>query len=1416
MSVNRWQVHRAGILNYWYYDEAEFLFAGGRLMLRGSNGSGKSVTMQSLVTVLLDGVTQARRLDSFGSQSRRIEDYLLGEREISEVDERTGYLFFEYKREATEQYVTTGIGLHAKRGTGRVDFWGFVLENGRRVGKDFSLYHLGHDPETGKTVKIPLSRRELVHAIGADGQVVSSHSEYMALVNARVYGFRELGQYEELMRLLIQLRSPKLSRDFKPTVIYEILNASLPALTDEELRPLSETLANIEQTRLSLEQMRREEKAFSQLCQAYTAYNRSVLGKRASLLMGQRERLQAAERRLEAIGGEQKEAEALCAQAATAQQSLTAEESRLREEQKALMSNEAFQAAEEKKQRLDERAQLAKRREQKAGDYAAKRRRELTLTEDLRKAEAACEALRQAAAAALAALGELAADGVFPEHAALAAEATAETVDDALAQVFRQRLKDWRAHLRAVRAAFADIGQRREELARLAQEFSEELRQLDVYKEEKAQAERALGEARRALVAQYYEWKKAYAERLPVEEETKLLGMLADLYETCDWQDVTEVLEAAQTAAQQRLLAQESEVRLVLTETREVREAKEAEIAQLKEAREAEPEQHEAVRATRARLRAAGIPCQSFYEAVEFKKEVSPETRERLESALTEAGLLQALILTDDAADAQLTAEDYGAVLRAGEPVLMGQSLCDYLEPTPDEAAGVTKERIAAVLGGIKVTLAAGAYPAADGGVTCIDIETGGYAQGCVSGHAPHAEGARYIGRQAREALRRRQLAAAEAELAALRQREERQQAELAEIAAARAAVLEARRAFPAETACRTQYEAARAKEAFITQQAQRVEEKDAQQKERQLALRESIAALRELRADDALAAEDAAYEAAERQLEEYQQELDVMFRKAGELRNAQSLAARDRDDLADTRAEADCLRGEQLELEARDQWLGARLAALDELLAALDAAAIEQRIAAIAARLDAVPEELRQAVREETEARGRLRQLAQESERLTRACAERHQLTAAAEKLVEAERAYAFLPAEDLTPQGIAALAKAQESSDAATLAKRFTRVSNAYQESQSVLTEYRLILQTAETALALPAGLGTAAALAADDATAAVLFPEDWQALREAAARQLVLTVSGSRKESPYTERDALVQRLAEQQNLLSEQDEALYKQIIMNSIGATISAHIYDAERWVSQMNAIMAQSETSSGLRFHLSWKPDVDAADAAGGENLREVVRLLHADPGALTEEDRGKLMDFFKNRVDQARAIADADDKSADAWSPAVRDMLDYRKWFAFQLSYDKGEKIRRRQLTDRNFFQFSGGEKAMAMYAPLFSAAYSRYQEAAPDAPRLITLDEAFAGVDEQNMRDMFRLVESMHFNYIMNSQAVWGEYDVVPELNIYSLMRPLNAPFVTLVKFHWDGRMRRPLDAGAEGSGETEAADDADGAAG
>ncbi|HHY15930.1 MAG TPA: hypothetical protein GX521_07635, partial [Firmicutes bacterium] len=79
MNVQRWVPQRVGLVNYWYYDEEEFEFANGKLLLRGSNGSGKSVTMQSLIPLLLDGNKSPERLDPFGSRARQMQDYLLDE-----------------------------------------------------------------------------------------------------------------------------------------------------------------------------------------------------------------------------------------------------------------------------------------------------------------------------------------------------------------------------------------------------------------------------------------------------------------------------------------------------------------------------------------------------------------------------------------------------------------------------------------------------------------------------------------------------------------------------------------------------------------------------------------------------------------------------------------------------------------------------------------------------------------------------------------------------------------------------------------------------------------------------------------------------------------------------------------------------------------------------------------------------------------------------------------------------------------------------------------------------------------------------------------------------------------------------------------------------------------------------------------
>src|SRR5690606_28591841 len=171
----RWQLDRAGLLNFWHYDEEEFQLEQGRLILRGSNGSGKSVTMQSFLPLVLDGDKRAHRLDPFGSRDRRIEYYLLGEEDGGKSDV-TGYLWMEFKHGRTGAFKTVGIGLRARRNAAQVQFWGFLLEDGRRVGRDFWLYDRNRWLEDA--IRTPLDRKELEQKVGSGGQVVYDQKSY--------------------------------------------------------------------------------------------------------------------------------------------------------------------------------------------------------------------------------------------------------------------------------------------------------------------------------------------------------------------------------------------------------------------------------------------------------------------------------------------------------------------------------------------------------------------------------------------------------------------------------------------------------------------------------------------------------------------------------------------------------------------------------------------------------------------------------------------------------------------------------------------------------------------------------------------------------------------------------------------------------------------------------------------------------------------------------------------------------------------------------------------------------------------------------------------------------------------------------------------------------------------------------------
>ena len=326
----RWKMNRIGFVNFWLYDEEDFEFEDGKLLLRGQNGSGKSITTQSFIPFVLDGDRTPSRLDPFGSSDRRMEYYFLGE---EGKEESTGYLFLEFWKEDSGEYRTIGIGQKAKRGK-PMDFWGFVILDGRRVGYDLWLYK-----EVGSN-KIPRDKREMKAELGEDNFFTDSPSEYKKHVNQYIFGFRKEEQYEQFIKLLVKVRAPKLSKEFKPTKVYDILNDSLQTLTDEELRPMVDAMEKMDEIQDSLEMLNRAFDDVKIIRNEYTRYNQYMLAKKAQGYLGKKQEVEKEQAIL--ADQEQRQSEALEEQNRAVQDTerLTAEKKLKETERNALLDPE--------------------------------------------------------------------------------------------------------------------------------------------------------------------------------------------------------------------------------------------------------------------------------------------------------------------------------------------------------------------------------------------------------------------------------------------------------------------------------------------------------------------------------------------------------------------------------------------------------------------------------------------------------------------------------------------------------------------------------------------------------------------------------------------------------------------------------------------------------------------------------------------------------------------------------------------------------------------------------------------------------------------------------------------------------------------------------------------------------------------
>ena len=226
------------------------------------------------------------------------------------------------------------------------------------------------------------------------------------------------------------------------------------------------------------------------------------------------------------------------------------------------------------------------------------------------------------------------------------------------------------------------------------------------------------------------------------------------------------------------------------------------------------------------------------------------------------------------------------------------------------------------------------------------------------------------------------------------------------------------------------------------------------------------------------------------------------------------------------------------------------------------------------------------------------------------------------------------------------------------------------------------------------------------------------------------------------------------------------------------APLQELIVAAEQRVRDTNTELADRPTSTGMQLRLRWSTDPDAPDGLADARSR----LLRQTTDAWTEDDRAAVGSFLQRQI---RAVRAGD--VAGTWIELLTRAFDYRHWHRFT--------VERRQAGGWQSASgpSSGGERVLAASVPLFAAASSYYSSAGnPHAPRLVMLDEAFAGVDDRARAKCLGLLAAFDLDVVMTSEREWGCYAEVPGLAIAQLSRIDGVAAVLVTRWEWDGSER------------------------
>ncbi|NJC23831.1 uncharacterized protein (TIGR02680 family) [Arthrobacter pigmenti] len=1342
----RWQPLRLGLVDLFYYDDEQFWFHDGRLLLRGNNGTGKSKVLALTLPFLLDGSIAPRRVEPDADPKKRMEwNLLLGGAHQS--PERTGYSWVEFGRvdtDGTEHFTTLGIGLKAAAGRGIVKTWYFTST--RRIG-DIRLL------DGNRAVLSQERLREELTSTGS-GQVYPTQEAYRRAVDEAMFRLGE-ERYTALIDLLIQLRQPQLSKKPDEKALSTALTEALAPLDQAVVADVAESFRSLEDERAGIAEAKETLGATQVFLRHYGVYAQVASRRHTTAVRLANSAyehagrdLREAEERLTAAGDEVE-------RLADLQEETEEQQSTLQGQEQALQTSPEMRDAD----RLDQASREATETERRATDAGNEAERAAAAAvKDTEAATAAARRYEEAAArsgrheSSAARLAEAA--GLRAEHPRITSDP-----DEAERALNRRRaqVKHVRRLLDAAQEAKARADRERQALDGAQSESAGRAEDLQ-----------AAHDTVETAVAAHRDGIREHLASLTAIVLDREADELTDLAE--DWgrsmsgeSPVRSALEAAATTALDRLTLERAGIEHEAARLEAELASLRTEIADLEAGRDPVPPPAPG----RDQLGREGRDGAPLWWLTDFADALPDAERAGVEAALQSAGLLDAWIFPDGTVT---TGKD--VVLSATGPQV-SDSLVAVLVPSAGHDGPVEAHVVRSILGRIGWGEASGAAVWLDGG--------GRWGAGPARG-SWSKERAEFLGASAREAHRREVLAR-------LGTRAEGFENELTTAQARGAAadrmaeqVRNERAGYPLRlerelgtvhdrvAAGQQELERAQGKAAAALQSWENAADAASDAVEEltdqgaQLGVGTTVGDT-----DDALAAVTS-YEVA---LVETRQAV-----------RAVDDAAAAREQAAERAAEAVELRqrreSEHREVRTQAAGLRAKYEALHATVGA-SVAELQDRLRETTDALVAVAKDLKAIARDQLAAATSHGSLEESVRDLGR---RREEAATAREERINALREFAgtgllrvampdlVVPAEDAPEEwNLTAVL---------SLSRGAEQQLNDVDESADAWGRAQQRVSTASTELTTQ------------------MSRHGHTAFVEQRGDVMVVRVRYVHDEVDV---DRLADRLAEdvaaRERLLSAREREILENHLVNEVAGHLHELLHTAEEQIDRMNRELAERKTSTGMQLRVRWRERGD-----GPAGLAAARGLMIRSDATWTPEDRSAIGDFLQAQIAEVRQI-----DPTGGWQEHLEQALDYRQWHTFVV-----ERWQNGQWRSASG-PASGGERALAVSVPLFAAASAHYNSAGPHAPRLILLDEAFAGVDDDSRAKSLGLLATFDLDVVMTSEREWGCYPQVPGLSIAQLSRVEGVDAVGVTRWQWDGRRRQrvaEVGTGARAGGDSPVSSD------